>query len=489
MSEKLKKLTAVILSIIVTTLSCGCSSAPSADDVSDGSVISSGTADDTEKESSVSDSAPQDSETASDTVSSEEETEKTTLAASDASETTVKTETNTSAAETVSESATTAEEIVPTAETNNSPAETITPKETSVTTAAVSENTTTALTTTTAAVTTTTNALTTTTAATATTTAAPAETSQTVTEVETNIPASSLSNPNASEAAKKLYQYISDTYGKAIISGQQESTWMGSDQYEFDYIFGKTGKYPAIRGLDYMNDDFKGVNKRAKEWYDRGGIVTICWHCGCDFSGSWSECMETELSDWNAVLTEGTKEYDAFIAGMDKAAKALKELKEQNIPVLWRPFHEFDGGWFWWGKGGAENFQKLWKIMYDRYTNYWGLDNLIWVCGFSGNGADYDKWYPGDSYVDIAGADSYTDGANANLYNLVKNTAGENIPICFHECGRIPTAEQLKTGKANWVWFMTWHTEFITDKNDVDDLKNIFNDPYVITLDELPDLY
>ena len=91
--------------------------------------------------------------------------------------------------------------------------------------------------------------------------------------------------------------------------------------------------------------------------------------------------------------------------------------------------------------------------------------------------------------MDIAGADSYTDGANANLYNLVKNTAGENIPICFHECGRIPTAEQLKTGKANWVWFMTWHTEFITDKNDVGDLKNIFNDPYVITLDELPDLY
>lgn len=493
MSEKIKKLTAIILSVVVTALSCGCSTAAPTDHIPEDSVISSGTADDTEKESSVSDSAPQNSETASDTVSDEEDTEKTTSAAADASETTVKIETNTSAAETVSESATTAEERVPTAETNNSPAETTPPKETSVTTAAVSENTTATQPTHTAAVTTTTAAVTTITAAittaATTTSAAPAETSQTVTEVETNIPASSLSNPNASEAAKKLYQYISDTYGKAIISGQQESTWMGSDQYEFDYIFGKTGKYPAIRGLDYMNDDFKGVNKRAKEWYDKGGIVTICWHCGCDFSGSWSECMETELSDWNAVLTEGTKEYDAFIAGTDKAAKALKELKEQNIPVLWRPFHEFDGGWFWWGKGGAENFKKLWKVMYDRYTNYWGLDNLIWVCGFSGNGTDYDKWYPGDSYVDIAGADSYTEGANANLYNLVKNTAGENIPICFHECGRIPTAEQLKTGKANWVWFMTWHTEFITDKNDVDDLKNIFNDPYVITLDELPDLY
>ena len=48
---------------------------------------------------------------------------------------------------------------------------------------------------------------------------------------------------------------------------------------------------------------------------------------------------------------------------MDKAAEALQELKEENIPVLWRPFHEFDGAWFWWGKGGSENFKKLWIMM------------------------------------------------------------------------------------------------------------------------------
>ena len=297
----------------------------------------------------------------------------------------------------------------------------------------------------------------------------------------------SLSNPNASAAAKELYNYICETYGGAIISGQQESTWMGSDQYEFEYIYEKTGKYPAIRGLDYMNDDFKGVNKRAADWYERGGIVTICWHCGCDFSGSWDECMKTEIADWGKSLTEGTPEYEKLIAGMDKAAEALKELKEQNIPVLWRPFHELDGGWFWWSKGGAENFKKLWAVMYDRYTNYWELDNLIWVLGYSGNGRDYDKWYPGDEYVDIIGADSYSDGANEELYKKAANAAEKEMPVCFHECGRIPTVQQLKDGKAEWVWFMTWHTEHITDHNNVDDLKNIYSDEYVITLDELPE--
>ncbi len=299
----------------------------------------------------------------------------------------------------------------------------------------------------------------------------------------------SLSNPKASKEAKALYKYICDTYGKGIISGQQESTWMGSDQYEFEYIYKNTGKYPAIRGLDYMNDDFKGVNKRAEDWHNRGGIVTICWHCGSDFSHSWDECMKTEISDWDKALTEGTEEYKALIAGMDKGAKALKELRDKGIPVLWRPFHELDGGWFWWSKGGAENFKKLWKIMYDRYTNYWKLDNLIWVFGYSGNGKGYDKWYPGDEYVDIVGADSYKDGANNNLYKKVTDIVGKDVPVCFHECGRIPTAAQLKKDNTKWVWFMTWHTEYITDKNDTDDLKAIYNDEYVITLDELPKLY
>lgn len=293
-----------------------------------------------------------------------------------------------------------------------------------------------------------------------------------------------LSNPNANVTTQKVYDYICSLSGVNCLSGQQESTWMGSPDYELNYIYEKTGKYPAIRGLDYMNDDFAGVNARAIQWWNEGGVVTIMWHTGADFSGEWSHCMETTVDNWKDTLTEGTEEYEAFVAGMDKAAKALLELQEAGVTVLWRPFHEFDGKWFWWGKGGAKTFVKLWQLMYTRYTEHWGLNNLIWVLPYSGNGRLYDLWYPGDEYCDILGADSYGGGVQNGLYQKLTELGAGGKPFCFHECGTNPTAEELQT--TPWTWFMTWHTDYITNQNDPEALAALYNHEYVITKDELP---
>lgn len=297
-----------------------------------------------------------------------------------------------------------------------------------------------------------------------------------------------LSNPNASAETRSLYNFLCDTYGNYVISGQQESTWMGSEDYEFDIIKNASGKYPALRGLDYMGDDFAGCNRRAKSWYLKGGIVTICWHCGSDFSGSHTESMNTELN-WDKALTEGTAEYNALVAGMDKGARALLELKEAGVPVIWRPFHEFDGKWFWWGKGGAENFKKLWRIMYDRYTNYWGLDNLIWNLGYCGDVND--GWYPGDEYVDIVGADTYVNHTDSLVSMYSKAAMVADKPVCLHENGPIPDPDKLKADGSKWLWFMTWHTSFI-DSNEVNTaqyINKVYNSDYMLTLDELPDVY
>lgn len=297
-----------------------------------------------------------------------------------------------------------------------------------------------------------------------------------------------LSNENAIESAKTVYAYLKEVYGTGCLTGQMESTWMISPDYEMNYIQNNTGKLPAIRGLDFMSNDFAGATKRAKEWWEQGGIVTICWHTGPDFASAYNESKEDDIN-WEEAFVPGSETYNALLAGMDRAVPYLQELEDAGVPVLWRPFHELDGGWFWWSKGGSENFVKLWQLMYSRYTDYWGLDNLIWVLGYSGNGVSMDAWYPGDDYVDLLGADSYDAGPNEDLYAKCVELAPDGMPVVFHECGTIPTKEELVSTEADWLFFMTWHTDWITDtsKNSVEALQEIYNSDYFITLDELPE--
>ncbi len=298
----------------------------------------------------------------------------------------------------------------------------------------------------------------------------------------------SLSNENAIENAVKVYDYLKATYGTGCITGQMESTWMGSADYELNYIEDKTGKLPAIRGLDFMHNDFAGVTKRTQEWWEKGGIPTICWHTGADFASAYDESKADNIN-WDEAFVPGSETYNSLITGMDRAVPYLQQLEDANVPVLWRPFHELDGGWFWWSKGGSDNFVKLWQLMYSRYTDYWGLDNLIWVYGYSGNGGGMADWYPGDAYVDLVGADSYDVGPNNDLFVECDALAPEGMPIVFHECGTIPTEEELVSTDTDWLLFMTWHTSWLTDtnSNSVENLNEIYNSEYFITLDELPD--
>ncbi len=301
-----------------------------------------------------------------------------------------------------------------------------------------------------------------------------------------------LSNQKATQEAKDLYNFLRATYGHKIISGQQESTWISED-YEFDYIYEHTGKYPAIRGLDFINDDFDGVIARAKKWHQKGGIVTICWHCSSSFDKGYEESQNSALTkeQWEAMLTEGTPEYNAMIQGMDKAGAALAKLQEANIPVLWRPFHEFDGWWFWWGQGiedVEDHFKAIWRIMYNHYTNDLHLNNLIWVLGYSEycDTRGVDAYYPGDEYCDIVGADSYfttTYGAEQRLYDAVNEVNNNKKPMVMHENGYLPTAEEFE--EVPWVWFMTWHTNYLVDENTTDALNALYNSDYVLTLDDI----
>ena len=294
-----------------------------------------------------------------------------------------------------------------------------------------------------------------------------------------------LTNQGSSPAAVRLYNYLWAMKGKGILSGQQEIPLNSNRSEELRYIKEVTGKEPAILGLDYIGNDFAGVNERAKAWHDRGGIVSICWHWGIPPYGL-GYLSSKESVDLDELLTPGTALHLGFLDNMDQTAAALKQLMEWDVPILWRPFHEFDGKWFWWGKGDGTTFQRLWRAMYDRFVEHHGLNNLIWVLGYGGEKGE--GYYPGDAFVDIMGVDCYSEGIHEDLYHWVLTQTDKKMPLCHHENGPIPEPGLMQERGIDWGWFLTWHTIHIHEQNSRSYLNYVYNHPYVITLDQLPKL-
>ena len=113
-----------------------------------------------------------------------------------------------------------------------------------------------------------------------------------------------------------------------------------------------------------------------------------------------------------------------------------------------------------------------------------GLNNLIWVLGYSGEVKD--GWYPGDDYCDIIGSDTYDNNTNSKAWKKLE-AMNTGKPLAFHECGNVPSVGEFENDGTMWSWFMIWHTDYIKN-NPQDNLKEVYNSEKVITLDELPEL-
>lgn len=293
-----------------------------------------------------------------------------------------------------------------------------------------------------------------------------------------------LCTPKPSKEAVALYRYLLDMKGKKILSGQMSAPW-GIN--ELEYLQANTGKQPAINGVDFINpnDNPKEV-QNAIDWWKSGGITTIMWHMGAPGIGQGYENSKKAI-DIDKCFQEGTPEFIAFWSELKIKADMLVIIRDANVPVLWRPFHELNGNWFWWGKQGPEKFKKLWITMFNYFVKDRGLNNLIWVLCYTGEPDA--KWYPGDEYVDIAGADTYVknDSPQMTMYNKVKTIVNDKFPIAFHECGIPPNPDQCLSQGVMWSWWMEWHTSHLQSV-DKTYLKYVYDHDLVITRDEVPDI-
>lgn len=350
------------------------------------------------------------------------------------------------------------------------------------------------------------------------------------------------SDPNAIPEAQNLMNYMASVYGSHIISGQQEIYQYGPHdfEYEFEYLKDKTGHYPAIRGFDYLNcanilyGSEDKTTDRMIDWVkNKNGIITASWHITVpkqmanyhvgDTNITWNDATyDPKLTDFvtSNVLVEGTVEREYYLTALKALAEQIQRLEDENIPLIFRPLHEAEGGggetgsWFWWGKDGSAVYKDIWKLTYKTLTEDYDLHNIIWEW----NSYNFDtsaNWYPGDEYVDIIGYDKYNctkyleennwqasyehdDSAiSPTFYGIMeKYDSKKMVAMAENDC--FSTVDNLTSEKAGWLYFCTWYdggsstNNFLTDPlfNTEKDTIDMYQSDYCITLDELPeDLY
>lgn len=289
-----------------------------------------------------------------------------------------------------------------------------------------------------------------------------------------------LCNTKASKEAKALYKKLLKIHKEGkMLSGQMWAPW-GID--EIEHVKEVTGKYPAVRGHDLIHDrsNYREIELMT-DWHRRGGIVTLMWHWGAPTKGEGYEQSKMTI-DVAKCFEEESAENKAMWDDLKRVADWLTMLRDAKVPVLWRPMHEFDGKWFWYGKGGGENFKKLWETMFLYFTKERKLNNLIWVLPHSDK---IDLSYMVDTKMfDIVGPDTYRKEMQQQLYNKVEDMYGKGRMVPLHECGTLPNPEECKRNNTKWIWWMLWHTGHLTN-HDRDELIRIYNHPDVLTLDEL----
>lgn len=239
-----------------------------------------------------------------------------------------------------------------------------------------------------------------------------------------------------------LYDNLGELAGKGYMFGHQDDLAYGVGwKYEAGRsdVKESAGDYPAMYGweLGHLEIDssanldsvpFDRMKQMIREGYDRGGVITISWHATSPFgypNGAWDTTHGTVAS-----INPGGAKHTLYRQWLDKLASFFSSLKGSQgepIPVLFRPFHEHTGNWFWWGRNACsdEEYKTLWRFTFNYLQGEKNIHNLLWVYNTAGNfesAQDFLQRYPGDDLVDIISFDAYQHGDPQTDKSFEENT-------------------------------------------------------------------
>lgn len=238
--------------------------------------------------------------------------------------------------------------------------------------------------------------------------------------------------------------------------------------------------------------DPTGITENMIALEREGYVISFCWHWNAPTnlidtpSHEWWRGFYTHATtfDVDAALADtNSSEYALLLRDIDAIAIELQKISGAGIPVLWRPLHESEGGWFWWGAKGPEPFKELWRLLYTRLTENHNLHNLIWVLT-----SEDPAWYPGNDVVDIVGADGYPSDRNDTLssrWEVLKARFDGVKLLALTEFGGVPDIERMHQFGVWWAYFAPWGGSLGPGSEPASKVGRIYQSAEVLTLDEL----
>lgn len=247
-------------------------------------------------------------------------------------------------------------------------------------------------------------------------------------------PVVDLVDADATAETRSLFAYLRDVRGQGMLFGHQHTTDVGEtfttrDGVSSD-VLAATGDHPAVFGFDTLSIEgnippgvYGGPREEnalllaqgIREAHDLGGISTLSMHMENPVTGG--DFYDTSGDTLRAVLPGGTHnaELRAYLDLVALAADNARDADGNRIPIVFRPWHENTGSWFWWGAafGTPGEFKELFRFTVEYLRDVKGVDNLLYSWSpngtFGGDAQTYLRTYPGDDFVDVLGYDYYDD--------------------------------------------------------------------------------
>ena len=348
-----------------------------------------------------------------------------------------------------------------------------------------------------------------------------------------------LIDPLATTETKNLFHNLGQLAKNHVLFGHQHATeyghgWQGEENRSD--VKSVTGSHPAVIGVDLMGfsgrseEDIEREKERLRrnvvDTYNRGGVTTLAWHFSNPVSGGgfyWKDGVSLPAVKYIIPGGEAHAQYKAILDGIGAWAHTVKGADGRLVPMIFRPYHEMDGNWFWWGKAHCtrEEFIDLWRFTVSYLRDSLGVHNFIYAFSPDNRFTTEEEFlerYPGDAWVDMVGMDNYGDMGREGHYDLEKaalklkivsdyakkagklaaftETGLESIPNPTWWTGTL--LKVLQQHDIEMAYVLVWRNDThspthyyapFPGHSSVPDFLDFYNDPYTLFEDDLKGIY